>query len=1031
MDNDPSLLSRTDTAISSWPRIESSLNAAKALRQEFEKANAIWAERRANILKIKGEADEASSLVPKDAENVIENCRTTAAALRAVAKERQSAEARIDSLKSQIESAKEELGSLADSPQASDVDLKRIDEGVATCKIAASELQDAKKAAAAEDSKLAVLKAAKEKSLEAVQAAQNAVASAEVEKAKALSDSSAAKVAMAEASQAKHKNPVPAIACIVVGVIAAVAGFALGPAATISYVAYAIAAALVIAGIVLLAKKPTGDSEAIAHAESAAKAAAEALSAAERKVSDAERKSGEAEADATKAASELDAQETVVSQATERVCSASKADSDAKTALVRLLSPLLPSEDLDLETVAVQAPLLKGKLVERSKKSQRIADLSSEVLKLQSSIEDSAASASRAVQAIGLALSEDLSAVADAAIEKANELEAAMAHARSANDRLGAAIAEASGKSADQMTQEDCEAILGHLDCEMCPGMENRETQALEAEGAAATFAEAIAPLLRVFSVEYDDDMAVEVERLSSAVAAYRSYKEDIARAVAETAESRKVVDELSASLDGWAREMGLNGREALTADVLDAMSADATLVERLDWDAKKAAEKADVATANLSKLDLGIKQFLLQYGIDDATAAREAIGMIAKQTKRCEELASEAAVAQKQLSAWEEKHGRELSDAKSGAASAQVEQAKLILASVQSEREGQVAERAQAEEKRNAILQSLEGYLACAQELRLLAQKKQEATAKLFTVQKTAEFLSKARANLDGRYLGGLTDRFNDYTASWLEGEGLDVTVGGDFDVAVSDGGAPHSVASYSTGYQDLLDICLRMALVDTVFENEEPFIVMDDPFVNLDQEKIGRAMMLLALLAQKKQIIYFTCHPSRMEAGNGDQKVAFTLPEQRASREMPRARAKREAEERVRAQAELVASYHVEPVTQGRAAVRVAGKGRSITNNMFNVRFEVDPDSGRRDNAFEVHFIDEKGRALCERQIVEVIDGRVVPERLRFCLTTRDDSGNAYDLIIHEQDKPEADLAARISFKADISFNTEDFDF
>ena len=147
----------------------------------------------------------------------------------------------------------------------------------------------------------------------------------------------------------------------------------------------------------------------------------------------------------------------------------------------------------------------------------------------------------------------------------------------------------------------------------------------------------------------------------------------------------------------------------------------------------------------------------------------------------------------------------------------------------------------------------------------RLLSQKKQEATAKLFTIQKTAEFLSKARTNLDGRYLGGLTNRFNDYASSWLGDEGFDVVVGGDFDVAVSDGTAPHSVASYSTGYQDLLDICLRMALVDTVFEAEEPFIVMDDPFVNLDQEKIGRAMLLLALLAQKKQIIYFTCHPSR----------------------------------------------------------------------------------------------------------------------------------------------------------------------
>lgn len=1031
VDNDPSLLSRADTAISSWPGVESGLNVAKTLRQEIEKANAIWTERRANILKIKGEADEANSLVPEDAENAIENCRRTAVALRAAAKERQSAEARIDSLKSQIESAKEELGSLADSPQASDADLNRVDEGVATCKIAASELQDAKKAAAAEDSKLAVLKAAKEKSLEAVQAAQSAVASAEVEKAKALSDSSAAKVAMAEASQAKRKNPAPAIACIVAGAIAAVAGFVLGPAATFSYVAYAIAAVLIIAGIVLLAKKPAGDSEAIAHAESAAKAAAELLSAAERKVSDAERKSGEANADATKAASELDAQGAVVSQATERVRAASKADRDAKTALVRLLSSLLPFEDLDLETVAAQAPLFKSKLAERSRKLQRIAELSGEVTRLQSSIEDATSSAVHAMQAIGLALSEDLSVAADAAIEKANELEAAMAKAQSANDRLGKAIAEASGKTTEQMTGEDYEAMLGDLDCEMCPGMENREAQALEAERDAATFAETIDPLLRAFSVEHDDDTTVEVERLSSAVAAYRSYKADMARAVAETAESRKAVDELSASLDGWAKEMGLNGREALTADAFDAMSADATLVERLDWDAKKAAEKADAATANLRKLDLSIKQFLLQYGVDDTAPAREAIDKVVKQTKRCKELANEAAVAQDQLSAWEEKHSQELSDAKSGAAGAQVEQAKLILASVQSEHESRVAERAQAEEKRNAILQSLEGYLTCAQELRLLAQQKQDATAKLFTVQKTAEYLSKARANLDGRYLGGLTDRFNDYAASWLEGEGLDVTVGGDFDVAVSDGGAPHSVASYSTGYQDLLDICLRMALVDTVFENEEPFIVMDDPFVNLDQEKIGRAMLLLALLAQKKQIIYFTCHPSRMEADDGDQKVAFTLPEQRESREMPRARAMREAEERARAQAELVASYHVEPVTQGRAAVRVSGSGRSITNNMFNVRFEVDPDSGRRDNAFEVHFIDEKYRALCERQIVEVIDGRVVPERLRFCLTTRDDSGNAYDLIIHEQDKPEADLAARITYKADISFNTEDFDF
>lgn len=82
-----------------------------------------------------------------------------------------------------------------------------------------------------------------------------------------------------------------------------------------------------------------------------------------------------------------------------------------------------------------------------------------------------------------------------------------------------------------------------------------------------------------------------------------------------------------------------------------------------------------------------------------------------------------------------------------------------------------------------------------------------------------------------------------------------------------------------------------------------------------------------------------------------------------------------------------------------------------------------------GTRDNAFEVHFIDAQGRSLCERQTVEVIAGRVVPERVRFNLTTMQDSGDAYDLIIHEQGKPESELVARIPFKAELSFFSEDF--
>lgn len=187
----------------------------------------------------------------------------------------------------------------------------------------------------------------------------------------------------------------------------------------------------------------------------------------------------------------------------------------------------------------------------------------------------------------------------------------------------------------------------------------------------------------------------------------------------------------------------------------------------------------------------------------------------------------------------------------------------------------------------------------------------------------------------------------------------------------------------------------------------------------------------MLLETLSARYQVIYFTCHPSRMEAGDeAEGSAAFVLPEQHARRELPRARAKREAEERAKAQAELVASYAVVPVTGGRASIKPRGR-HSVTSNLLNVEFELDESAGSRDNTFEVHFIDEKGRVLCDRQTVEVMGGRTVPDRVRFSLSTREDSGSTYDMIIHEEGREPAELAARIPYTADVSFANDDFGF
>ena len=67
------------------------------------------------------------------------------------------------------------------------------------------------------------------------------------------------------------------------------------------------------------------------------------------------------------------------------------------------------------------------------------------------------------------------------------------------------------------------------------------------------------------------------------------------------------------------------------------------------------------------------------------------------------------------------------------------------------------------------------------------------------------------------------------------------------------------------STGCQDLTGICLRMALVQAMYMEEKPFLILDDPFVNLDQDKTEGALAFLGEVGREYQILYFTCHESR----------------------------------------------------------------------------------------------------------------------------------------------------------------------
>ena len=67
------------------------------------------------------------------------------------------------------------------------------------------------------------------------------------------------------------------------------------------------------------------------------------------------------------------------------------------------------------------------------------------------------------------------------------------------------------------------------------------------------------------------------------------------------------------------------------------------------------------------------------------------------------------------------------------------------------------------------------------------------------------------------------------------------------------------------SDGYRDLVGLCRRMAMIEAMYEEERPFLILDDPFVNLDNDRVKGGVNLLKRISEPYQIIYFTCHDSR----------------------------------------------------------------------------------------------------------------------------------------------------------------------
>ncbi len=128
-----------------------------------------------------------------------------------------------------------------------------------------------------------------------------------------------------------------------------------------------------------------------------------------------------------------------------------------------------------------------------------------------------------------------------------------------------------------------------------------------------------------------------------------------------------------------------------------------------------------------------------------------------------------------------------------------------------------------------------------------------------------TYDFLQKAKEQLTARYMEPIAKGFSKYYQMLTGDDSGNWQIDANINLKVREFGELRETKWLSAGYQDLIGVCMRLALVDAMYEEEKPFLILDDPFVNLDEEKVECGNKLLLSVAEEYQVIYFTCHDSR----------------------------------------------------------------------------------------------------------------------------------------------------------------------
>lgn len=122
-------------------------------------------------------------------------------------------------------------------------------------------------------------------------------------------------------------------------------------------------------------------------------------------------------------------------------------------------------------------------------------------------------------------------------------------------------------------------------------------------------------------------------------------------------------------------------------------------------------------------------------------------------------------------------------------------------------------------------------------------------------------KLLEQAKDNLSSSYLPRLCARTSELLQDVTQSN-LSVVVDRNFAIRIRENGQTIPMSAFSRGIREITLLCFRVALSELLYDDAIPFVIVDDAFVNFDEQNFQRATALLKKLASYAQVIYFTCH-------------------------------------------------------------------------------------------------------------------------------------------------------------------------